>query len=136
MRNKVAVFATNGMYNQKVVLYHLHKKQVITQISLKDYEALTTLRYQWMMYMAGFSVKKRSDGTFKHSLEFEAIQNKDPKTHTEMIDTFNSHHKTVLDTMNKGRLIGAGWIASINGHNLTNDQVMEIFTALGVYQEF
>lgn len=134
LRNYVAAFITGEKYGGHVVLYNVHTNEVIRTPRQEVHQALTELRHHWDMYIAVHGVKYLFDHSIKKEMVYEHLGTDSLYFHEELIPIFNEKHKELLKSERQDKIVGAGWLASINGHKLTETQVLNIFVKLGAYE--
>lgn len=126
-KNHIIAFATN----QEAKETHLIKMPGarIVKPTLFEAKTLTENPYYWTIYLVGFG--RKENGT--EYMEYEVIRTHAPYLQRELVGYLNERHQAFLKTMNKSRIVGAGWIASMADAELTDDQMFEVFHALNAW---
>lgn len=112
--------------DKKAELFHRNGQRV--RMTPTIVTALTEYRYEWSLFLAAFGV----DQWGKPYMKSEAILSKEQYTHAELCDFLNERHLEIIDGMNKNQFIGAGWIASIKGTDLSEQEAFAWFDKLGL----
>jgi len=108
----------------------INKKGELIHISERIYRAIAKVKHKWAVYMAAFG--KQADGK-AYTKASEVITDKRYFQH-QLVDTLNSEHSSLVKGFNKSQFIGAGWIASPVGQELTEEEAFNIFDTLGAWE--
>lgn len=92
-------------------------------------DSLTQNRFHWTMHLAVFG--RKENGT--EYMEYEVIRTSGQYLQSELVNYFNDRHQEFIQSFNKSRIIGAGWIATMSNRDLTEDQLHHIFTKLNAW---
>lgn len=124
MRNVFVVW--HSFTDSKVDLYHRSGKRIIPSAQL--HHAMTQARYEWSVIMAVFGVAPDGKLYMKSSL----LESQEPYTHAELCDELNRQHKAMIRQANQSQFCGVGWIASISGQDLSEEEAYNLFELSGV----
>jgi hypothetical protein len=125
--NRVLTFyAVDGKEKQRVNMTD-HKGEKI-EIEIKHADAITKFRYKWSVMIAVFCIEK---GLKTCKLEFHYWNVF--KFQNELIEHLNDAHQDFIARQKQKNVnvIGAGWIASPSGRDITEDQAGKIFESIG-----
>ena len=105
----------------KCELYHRNGQRIRVNHAIQ--KGITEYRYRWSLLIAAFG----KDQFGKTYMKSESIHSNEPYTHAELCDFLNEQHKRIIAGMNKAHFIGAGWIASIAGNELSEAEAFAWF---------
>jgi len=108
----------------------INKKGELIHISERIYKAIAEVKHKWAVYMAAFG--KQADG--KPYTKSSEVVTSTRYFQYQLIDTLNDEHKKLVRGFNSKQFIGAGWIASPVGCELTEEEAFNIFDTLGAWE--
>ena len=128
LANTLIIWHTFG--DQKAELYHRNGRRIKVNQAIQT--AVTEYRYKWSLLIAAFG----KDSFGKLYMKSEIVLSQEPYTHAELCDFLNVQHKKIIEGMNEKHFIGAGWLASIAGNDLTEADAFKWFekVALNEFQ--
>ena len=128
LANTLIIWHTFG--DQKAELYHRNGRRIKVNQAIQT--AVTEYKYKWSLLIAAFGI----DSFGKRYMKSEIVLSQEPYTHSELCDFLNAQHKKIIEGMNEKHFIGAGWIASIAGNDLTEADAFNWFekVALNEYE--
>lgn len=123
-RNHVIAFATAPERKETFLMRMPGAK--IVKPSLYEARALTENPFYWTMHLAGFG--RKENGT--EYMEYEVIKTSAPYLQRELVSYLNERHQEFLRKMNDSRRVGAGWVATMSGKEMTEQELNQIFNKL------
>jgi len=124
MRNAFVVW--HSFDDDMAELWHKSGKRITPDAQL--HHAMTSIRYNWSVIMSVFGKDQFGQVYMKSAI----LETQEPYTHAELCDELNKQHKKIIESINESHFIGAGWLANINGSDLTEEEVFNLYKAAGV----
>lgn len=123
----VIAYATNqGMKETSLIKMPGAK---IVKPTLFEAQTLTENRFHWTMHLAGFGRKENG----LEYMEYEVIKTSAPYLQRDLVHYLNDRHQEFLRQMNDSRRVGAGWVATMSGREMTEYELKEIFNRLNAW---
>lgn len=134
MRTAEASFNNFGLAfatNQGDKCTHLIRisDQKIVKPTRFEADSLTQNKFHWTMHLAVFG--RKPNGI--EYMEYEVIKTSGQYLQSELVSFMNDRHQQFIESFNKDRIVGAGWVASISNRDLSEDQLHKIFTRLNAW---
>lgn len=126
LKDLVVVFVSGTQYAR---LYDIKKNGFVLAYPEID-RALRELKFNWSCLIATFCV----DQTGTEYMKSEIIESKEKVNREQIVDIFVAEHSELIESSNPEHYRGYGWIASVAGLDIDENQAGELFSKLDAWR--
>ena len=107
----------------------INKRAELIEINERVYRAIAEITHVWGIYLAAFGVEPGGDPYIKS----DAFVTTERFLQGDLTDFIKARHDKLIKNFNTDQFVGAGWIASPVGKDLTEIEAFNIFEKLGAW---